>query len=182
MRTLFIHPTDPSTDFGRIIYEDYQNRDDVTIITGSRVPSSRIKEALRTHDRIVFIGHGTELGLLDCLGNRYVITSEDLQFFRNRPVICYWCNANIFAEKYDLNAFATGMFVSEIKEARWYNLPLDQNLIDNSNELFCRILSRCVFDDPQDIRTIIERGYRSETNPIIRFNRQCMGFDEDKLD
>jgi len=181
MRTLFIHPSDPSTDFCRIVFDDYRDRDDVTIIEGVRIPSSQIKEALKTHDRIVFCGHGTELGLLDMIGNRYVITSDELQMFRDKPVICYWCNANVFAEKYDLNAFATGMFVSEIKEARWYNLPLDQNLIDNSNELFCRILSRCVFDDPQVIRKTIERGYVGN-NPIIQFNRQCMGFDEDKLD
>lgn len=181
MRTLFIHPTDPSTDFCRIVYEDYRNQEDVTIIEGTCIPSTRIKEALKTHDRIVFCGHGTEAGLLDIPGKRYVITSEELQLFRNKPVICYWCNANIFVEKYNLNAFATGMFVSEIKEAGWYNLPLDQNLIDNSNELFCRILSRCVFDDPQDIRRTIERGYVGD-NPIIRFNRQCMGFDEENLD
>ena len=133
-------------------------------------------EELKKNDRIVFIGHGTELGLLDIYGNRYTITSEDLQLFRDKPVICYWCNANIFAEKYDLNAFATGMFVSELKEAKWYNLPLDQNLIDNSNELFCRILSRCVFDDPKTIRSVIKRGYVGD-NPIIKFNRQCMGFE-----
>ena len=182
MRTLFIHPTDPSTEFGEIIYEDYRNRDDVTIITGIRIPNTVIKEALRNHDRIVFIGHGTEYGMLDILANRYIITPNHLQFFRNKPVICFWCNANIFAEKYDLNAFATGMFVSEIDEAIQYNLPADQNLIDESNIMFNKIMSRCVFDDPRDIRTIIERGYRSETNPIIRFNRQCMGFDEDQLD
>ena len=176
MKTLFIHPADPSTRFCEIIYKDYQDMDDVTIITGSRTPSSIIKEELKKNDRIVFIGHGTETGLLDIYGNRYTITSEDLQLFRDKPVICYWCNANIFAEKYDLNAFATGMFVSELKEAKWYNLPLDQNLIDNSNELFCRILSRCVFDDPKTIRSVIERGYVGD-NPIIKFNRQCMGFE-----
>lgn len=176
MKTLFIHPADPSTRFCEIIYNDYKDMDDVTIITGSRTPSSVIKEELKKNDRIVLMGHGTELGLLDIYGNRYVITSEELQLFRNKPVICYWCNANIFAGKYYLNAFATGMFVSELKEAKWYKLPLNQNLIDNSNELFCKILSRCVFDDPQEIRKTIERGYVGY-NPIIQFNRQCMGFE-----
>ena len=176
MRTLFIHPTDPSTEFGEILYQDYMDRDDVTILTGTRIPSSTIKTALRNADRIVFVGHGTELGLLDILGKRYVITSEELQFFRNKPVICYWCNANIFAEKYDLNAFATGMFVSELDEAEWYNLPQDQNLIDASNILFNRILSRCIWDDPKDIRNTIERGYVDKNNPIVCFNREYMGF------
>ena len=175
MRTLFIHPTDPSTDFCKSVYEDYVNCDDVTIITGTRIPSSTIKEALKTHDRIVFLGHGTEYGLLDKSDWRYVITSNDLQLFRDKTVICIWCNANVFAERYDLNAFATGMFISEPDEADWYNLPPDQKLIDESNELFCRILSRCIFDDPKDIRMIIEHSYKGN-NPIIKFNRESMGF------
>ena len=178
MKTLFIHPTDPSTDFCKIIYEDYRDQDDVTILTGTRIPSTIIKKALVENDRIVFIGHGTEYGLLDKIGFRYVITAADLQFFRNKPVVCMWCNANIFAEKHNLNAFATGMFVSEKSEAEWYRLSTDQKLIDESNELFCRILSRCVFDDPKDIRTTIERGYKSSTNPIVKFNRECMGFED----
>jgi hypothetical protein len=178
MRTLFIHPTDPSTEFGEIIYQDYLDRDDVTVITGTRISHRVIREALQSHDRIVFIGHGTELGMLDILGKRYVITADDLQFFRNKPVICFWCNANIFAEKYDLNAFATGMFVSELDEAAWYNLPQDQAIIDASNILMCSILSRCAFDDPANIRNIVYRGYVDANNPVICFNRQCMGFDE----
>lgn len=179
MKTLFIHPTDPTTAFCNAIYEDYKNNDDVTVINGTRIPSSTIKEAIKTHDRIVFIGHGTEYGLLDKTDWRYVITSNDLQLFRDKTVICIWCNANVFAERYNLNAFATGMFVSETGEASWYNLPPDQKLIDESNELFCRILSRCVFDDPKDISVVIEKGYRSNTNPIIKFNRESMGFDNE---
>ena len=178
MRTLFLHPTDPSTEFLNIVYADYVNNEDTTIIEGTRISSHSIRAALADADRIVFLGHGTECGLLDMIGNRYVITSEYLQFFRDKPVICFWCNANIFAEKYNLNAFATGMFVSELKEAEWYNLPLDQTLIDASNTLMCNIISRCVFDSPEDIRNVVERGYVDVNNPIICFNRQCMGFDD----
>lgn len=178
MRTLFIHPTDPSTAFCSIIYQDYLQDNNVTLITGNHISSRVIRDALRIHDRIVFLGHGTELGLLDMRYDwRYLITSEDLQFFRNKECICFWCNANIFAEKYDLNAFATGMFVSELREARQYNLPEDQNLIDYSNTLMCNILSRCIFDPIEQIRNCVYRGYVSNTNPIINFNRECMGFD-----
>jgi len=179
MRTLFIHPTDPSTAFCSIIYQDYLQWDDVTLITGNHISSKVIKEGLRNNDRIVFLGHGTELGLLDMRYDfRYLITANDLQLFRDKECICFWCNANVFAEKYNLNAFATGMFVSELKEARWYNLPEDQNLIDNSNTLMCNILSRCIFDPIDSIKNTVYRGYVSNNNPIIEFNRQCMGFDE----
>ena len=164
MRTLFIHPTDPSTAFCSAIYQDYLQWDNVTLITGNHISRNVLVEALRTHDRIVFLGHGTELGLLDMRYDwRYLITSRDLQFFRDKECICFWCNANIFAEKYDLNAFATGMFVSQLSEARQYNLPEDQNRI---------------FDPIEQIRDTIYRGYVSTNNPIIQFNRECMGFND----
>jgi hypothetical protein len=179
MRTLFIHPTDPSTAFCSVIYQDYLQWDNVTLITGNHISRNVLTDALRTHDRIVFLGHGTELGLLDMRYDwRYLVTSRDLQFFRDKECICFWCNANIFAEKYDLNAFATGMFVSELSEARRYNLPEDQNLIDSSNILMCNILSRCIFDPIEQIRDTIYRGYVSTNNPIIQFNRECMGFND----
>lgn len=178
MRTLFIHPTDPSTKFAEIVYNNHLTMDDVTVLTGTRISHAVIRKELQSHDRIVFIGHGTEFGLLDMVGMRYVITSDDIQFFRDKPVICFWCNANIFAEKYNLNAFATGMFVSEVKEASWYHLPEEQDLIDASNTLMCNILSRCAFDNPNDIRNIVEKEYVDVNNPIICFNRQCMGFEE----
>lgn len=177
MRTLFLHPTDPSTEFLNIVYADYVNNEDITIIEGTRISSHSIRAALADADRIVFLGHGTELGMLDILGKRYVITADDLQFFRNKPVICFWCNANIFAEKYGLNAFATGMFVSEVDEAVYFGLPTDQKMIDASNILMCNILSRCAFDDPADVRNVVERGYVDVNNPIICFNRECMGFN-----
>ena len=178
MRTLFIPPTDPSTAFGSIIYQHYLQRDNVTLITGNHILRKDIGAALQSHDRIVFIGHGTELGFGDMKACRYLITSADLQILRNKEVICIWCNANIFAEKYDLNAFATGMFVSEIQEVKTYNLPEDQNLIDYSNTLMCNILSRCIFDPIEEIKSAVYKEYVSETNPIIHFNRECMGFED----
>ena len=181
MKTLFIHPTDPSTDFCTIVFDKYRDNPDVTIIEGTAIPHTKIKEGLKANDRIVFLGHGNEYGLLDMIALRHVVTSEDLTMFRDKEVICYWCNANIFAEKYNLNAFSTGMFVSEIKEAEYYNLPTDQNLIDNSNTLFCTILSECVFDSLDVIRNRIYNEYVDKDNPIICFNRECMGFEDNNI-
>lgn len=176
MRTLFIHPTDPSTEFLNLVYDRHRDNPDVTIIEDCPLSHRLIKEGLKNNDRIVFLGHGNEYGLLDLVSQRQVISSRDLTMFREKEVICYWCNANIFAERYDLHAFSTGMFVSELREARWYELPEDQNLIDQSNTLFCNILADCVFDDLNTIRTRIENEYVDPNNPIIIFNRECMGF------
>ena len=50
MRTLFIHPTDPSTAFGSIIYQHYLQRDNVTLITGNHILRKDIREALLSCD------------------------------------------------------------------------------------------------------------------------------------
>ena len=62
MRTLFIHPTDPSTEFLNIVYNDYLNNDGITVLEGTRISSHSIRAALADADRIVFLGHGTEYG------------------------------------------------------------------------------------------------------------------------
>ena len=117
MRTLFIHPYDPTTDFCNEIYDQYRGMDNVGIIETNNISSSALRSQIREYDRIVFIGHGCEYGLMDRSLKRLLISSSDLQFFRDKEVVCIWCNANIFAEKYNLNAFATGMFISEPSEA-----------------------------------------------------------------
>lgn len=177
MKTLFVHPYDPSTEFLHIVYDRHANNSDVTIINGEKLNKIKRKDfikAIKDNDRIVFMGHGTEYGLLDMIRKRYVITPNEVQFIKDKEVICYWCNANIFVEKYDLNAFSTGMFVSEIDEAKWYNLPTEQELIDESNTLFCKTLSSCIFDSLEIIHDRINNEYIGD-NPIIKFNRECMG-------
>ena len=55
MKTLVIHPKDLTTDF---LCEIYANTD-YTVI--SRHPgNSKLKELIKSHDRIVMLGHGTE--------------------------------------------------------------------------------------------------------------------------
>ena len=180
MKILFVHPYDPSTEFLHIIYDKHSDNTDVTILNGETLNTIKREDfidVIKSNDRIIFCGHGTEFGLLDLLNNRYIITPYDLEFIKNKELICCWCNANIFVEKYDLNAFSTGMFVSEIKEAKWYNLPTEQELINKSNILFCEVLSNCVFDKLNDIQIRISNEYMDKNNSIILFNRECMGME-----
>ena len=185
MRTLFIHPTDPTTEFLNSVYADYVGSDDIVVINGEEIQEQEIEREIINADRIVFLGHGTENGLINFrrdnnnnrIGFDYVITANEVHLFRNKEIICVWCNANIFADRHDLNAFATGMFVSEIGEAIQYHLTPSQEMIDASNTLFCNILSRCVFDDIGTIINIIDRAYIDNNNPIVCFNRECMGLE-----
>ena len=66
MKTLVIHPIDPTTHFLEKIYEGK----DWTILRPGKsssvmhVSKKDIKEAIKDHDRIVMLGHGTQDGLL----------------------------------------------------------------------------------------------------------------------
>ena len=59
MRKLIIHPKDKSTDFLKVIYA---GRDDCTVITGGTF--DEVREAIKSHDHIIMMGHGTPQGLL----------------------------------------------------------------------------------------------------------------------
>ena len=71
-----------------------------------------LKEQIKSHDRIVILGHGTEKGLLGF--NRYIIDSTWIYLLREKNCVCIWCNANVFVKKYNLKGFYTGMIISEV--------------------------------------------------------------------
>jgi hypothetical protein len=60
MKTLIIHPKDKTTDFLKVIY---QGRTDVTVISGDCTRAD-VESAIKKHDHIVMLGHGTPQGLL----------------------------------------------------------------------------------------------------------------------
>ena len=59
MKILIVHPRDKTTDFLKHIYCNLKN---VTIIDGN-VSKPEIKDLIKCHNRIIFLGHGTTRGL-----------------------------------------------------------------------------------------------------------------------
>lgn len=113
---LIIHPQDPSTAFLKVLYPSEEN-----IILDERSSNSVIKKALQENDRIMILGHGCETGLFAPFGNqqfgRLILGPSHVQFLRNKQIIGIWCNANMFAMKYDLTGLFSGMVISEVSEA-----------------------------------------------------------------
>jgi len=60
MNKLVIHPKDKSTDFLKPIYH---GRNDTTVITGGCTKKD-VEDAIKEHDHIIMLGHGTPQGLL----------------------------------------------------------------------------------------------------------------------
>jgi len=122
---------------------------------------------IEQHDKIFLCGHGNPNGLLGHGG--YVIDSSFGEILKYKVAMCIWCHAIYFCLEHRIQGLCTGMVVSEESEARVYNLPTDQDLIDESNEMFANAVRKHLFK-PNSAK-LIKKDYQSETNPIIQFNR-----------
>lgn len=161
MKTLVIHPKDPTTDFLSISYADTR-----WSIISNNVPNSYLKRQIQGYDRIIMMGHGTEQGLLGF--SRYIIDSSLVYLLRDKICACIWCNADVFVKKYGLKGFYTGMIISEYEEALLYSVKAEPGEIEKSNELFADSLKFSL--NSVDILGIMQDFYQGEGG-IIEFNR-----------
>lgn len=163
MKTLIIHPQDPTTDFLKVIYKDT----DYTIIN-SRPKKKDLKEAIKSHDRIIMLGHGYEKGLFDSEQN-VIIDSNLVYLLREKECVAVWCNADVFFLKYGLKGIYTGMIISEYIESMMYSILCDYADIENSNVWFAREMKTLIESDDLDN---FKLNYLDIDNNIVQFNRQ----------
>ena len=166
MKTLVIHPIDATTSFLTEIYADK----DWTVINHN--PSHKeLKAQIAAHDRIVMLGHGTEYGLIQPNnGLRLIINSDLVYLLRQKICVCIWCNADIFARKYELKGFYTGMIISEYTEAIDFAVNTTADELLYSNIWF----AKCVKDsiDAPNMLSAMKIRYDHDTNPVIDFNKK----------
>lgn len=178
MRTLIVHPYDPTT----LELEKAYAGKPADVLHRADLSRSDVEEALsRGYDRIVLLGHGTEHGLYNFNTERYVFdrrTYADHVAPRGIETVAIWCHANLFFldEKPLGKVFSTGMFISEEDEARQYGLNATEKEINSQFRRFSKILNIAAFLPMHEIREYIEKKYRGK-GEIIKFNRQCMGFE-----
>lgn len=174
MKTLVIHPADKSTDFLCPIYHTIHNKK----VLRNGLTKDEIKEQIKIHDRIIMLGHGSPDGLFAVgqfkTDNSYIIDSSLTDILAEKEENVYiWCHANMFVEKFDLKGFYTGMFVSEILEALYCELPLvEQMIVDESNDGFSKIVSNHINDSKSDIYTNTIKEYQiiANTNLVAAYN------------
>ena len=178
MKTLVIHPQDSTTDFLDFIYAPIP-KDEKTVITAG-ADKQTIIELIKLHDRVIMLGHGTPFGLLSVgqfrTKNGYVIDESFIPYLNEKSNNFYiWCNANEYVESYNLKGFYTGMFISEISEAEFYNFRnIKQRDIDESNELFSSLLSDTIHMPVETTYKIVKEVYGNlgRVNPIAKFNSE----------
>jgi hypothetical protein len=162
MKTLVIHPKDSSTDFLSTIYSDK----DWTVIN-TNTSKKFLKEQIKSHDRIIMLGHGTHCGLLGF--NRFVIDSTLVYLLREKDCVCIWCNADLFVQKYKLKGFYTGMIISEFEEAMYFTVRTDDDDIDFSNSLFANAIKESI--DNSDMLSNVKKLYDG-VSPVITYNKK----------
>jgi len=167
MTTLVIHPTDSTTDFLKVIYQGK----DWTVITDPKTSTSKLKREIKSHDRIIMLGHGSEYGLLTKVPFRCIIDSDLVYLLREKNCVCIWCNADEFVKKYDLKGFYTGMIISEYEEALLYSLyPFSSFDIEQSNTMFAGAIKQAIDCVPM-LPVVKSSYYTVNKNSIVLFNQ-----------
>jgi hypothetical protein len=174
MKTLIIHPKDPSTSFLDIVYESVPNK---TLITGG-VSKSELIKLIQEHDRTMMMGHGSPAGLF-AVGQfnnagAYIIDQSMIPYLKQKPNNVYiWCNADKFVDVFGLRGFYSGMFISEVGEANYCGLPgMSQEIVDESNYGFCNIIAKYINEDKELIHENVKKEYGliAESNPVAFYN------------
>ena len=114
MKTLVLHPKDPSTAFLDIIYKDKG----YTVINQPvwEITLKKLKSAIRKHDRVIMMGHGCPYGLLGL--TKIFMDRTFIRLLRTKDCVCIWCNADKYVEREGIRGFYTGMFISEVGEGK----------------------------------------------------------------
>ena len=167
MKTLVIHPKDSTTDFLQEIYKD---RD--WVVVNTNVSKKYLKEQIKSHDRIVMLGHGTEKGLIGF--DKFVIDSSWVYLLRDKNCVCIWCNADEFVKKYELKGFYTGMIISEYEEAVMYGVPTNLQWINESNLDFALAIKNSI--DDENMLEKIKTSYEGNSS-VVEFNRNNLYYE-----
>lgn len=164
MKTLVIHPDDKTTHFLSAAYAD---KKDWTLMTNNKCPKSLLKSLLKSHDKVVMLGHGSALGLF---GDGCMLVDAKLVYLlRDKLCVGVWCHANDFFSKYHLKGYATGMVVSDTDEADYYNLNYTTSDVTHSNNLLANSLKLALESD-DNVRGLLLEHYTGDTD-VILFNK-----------
>lgn len=175
MTTLIIHPDDRSTDFLRPIYKHMPN---ITVITGA-ITQAGLHALIRAHDQVIMLGHGSPNGLFSIhagWGRVHIVGRDEVEVLRGKELIAIWCHADQFMERHQLNGLYSGMFISEVIEAKICGLDKPTLAeVDESNYLFADVLGDQLIKHPTDRQAVwssVHEKYSrlAQTNNIAKYN------------
>ena len=173
--TLVIHPKDDSTVMLKQVYEGKG----FDVIDNPDVSKAELIDAINSHQRIIFLGHGTPNGLIHpsmlvrpCWPIKYVIDDSIAPYLRGKDTISMWCFSDKYFQRNHLPGFHTGMIISQRDEAEHFlgDCPLTDNQLFDSMVHLAKLLGECLDEPPVVMREHILNHYVGD-DAITQFNR-----------
>lgn len=165
MKTLLLHPTDSSTAF---LSDSYLGKG-YTVVNDPFISKSKLKELIKSHDKVVMMGHGSPKGLFSSKG--FLIDSSYVYLLKDKLCLGVWCHADHFFSKYKLNGYGTGMVVSEADEADYWGLNWTLSDVNESNALLTESLKVAL--DSSDFAGTLKNLYEGDSD-VVKFNKGNM--------
>jgi hypothetical protein len=180
-RWLIVHPQDPSTRFLEIAYRGL----DATVVSWY-LPADKLRAVMAQSDRVMMLGHGGPHGLFwPCRfpSASYVIDSKLVGQLKERDDnVFVWCYAGDFVRRHGLTGLATGMFISEEREAFWMGVKATGPEVEESNYVFVNVLNRFASQPVPVLKAAInhEYGRLAQVNPVARYNLSQMAGQDNR--
>ena len=175
MLVVHIKSTDDTEDFEKI----YSDLNATILINPSK---SVLKRAIiEETNTIIFIGHGTEDGLLNQRLDGYIIDSSMVQFLRNKTIIGIWCYAGNFADKYNLKGFFTSNFISNINEFFDYNFnhfAYCEEVIQKENILFSERINSLIKSQTPLSEWVDYMQTHCSDYDFVKYNHEALYYGE----
>ncbi len=172
-KVLVIHPDDRSTDMLKAVYEGKG----YDVINDPSISDDEIVEQIKSHDKIIMLGHGTPYGLISwnrTTGEvRYVINDSHAELLKTKETYSMWCHSDAFFERHDMKGFHSGMIISEEMEALMYGIVgcSDEDIAESMMPLMYAMHDTIEMEDLQDMKRIILERYNAK-DPVTWFNRR----------
>jgi hypothetical protein len=174
LKTLVVHPADPTTNFLKAIYAGIPN---CTVMTSGTI--WEVDLAIQAADQVILLGHGTKHGLLSVgqfKGGMYCIDHQSAPLLHGKKVIGIWCYCSDYMKEHGIdNCMASGMFISEVAEATYCGLPgQSKKDIDLQCKYFCDLVAAGInLPTPQLYNFINEEfGEAALGCPVARYNHE----------
>lgn len=172
-KVLVIHPDDRSTDMLKAVYEGKG----YDVISDPRISDEEVVEQIKSHDKIIMLGHGTPYGLISwnrTTGKvRYVINDSHAELLKTKETYSMWCHSDTFFERHDMKGFHSGMIISEEMEALMYGIVgySDEDIAESMMPLMYAMHDTIEMEDLEEMKRIILERYNAN-DPVTWFNRR----------
>ena len=171
-KVLVIHPEDSSTDMLQAVYFDKG----YDVIRDPSISNEELVEQIRSHDKIIMLGHGTPDGLLAFdrknYGIRYLINDSHAELLRSKETYSMWCYSDMYFRRNGMKGFHSGMIISERAEACAYGIRnyTDKDVAMTLMPLMFAMHDTLEMEDLDQMQRMILERYNAD-DPITAFNR-----------